>query len=111
MTKITYRNELGAVTFGEAPINLLKTDGLMLPGKQFSTFLYSDGSGQNTYAEATLARNITLTADIYLKNASNQLSGILRILNKKGVLEITNGFRKRKIDAYLNTFVLNQRYG
>lgn len=111
MTKITYRNELGAVTFGEAPINLLKIDGLMLPKKQYSTFLYSDGSGQTTCGEATLARNITLTADIYLKNRSQELSKMLRILNKKGVLEITNGYRKRKIDAYLSTFLLNERHG
>lgn len=98
--EIHFENALGMIRFrgaGAAGVRLLAVSGLGLVQKEFRVTGYAGQAGQDLLSEKDLARTITLSCDFQSDAVHQELSRIMKILYRSGMLTVFSGNQKRSI--------------
>ena len=116
MTQITFENSRGILRLGGGSDSIWRmtaVTGLGMSAKSFQTAACFTEAGQRTISERRQARTITLSGDLYAKEADcrRRMEEAIRILDIPGWLLVRSGGKARRIWGRCTNFEETGRMG
>ncbi len=111
---ITFENEAGSIQMtggGNSTWRIIAAEGFDIAQYDTQAAYIKGKEGRTVSTLQSLERSITLKGDIITKNSTLLLTKAAQILDKKGKLKITQGSKKRMIEARCTAFVTEKERG